>query len=362
MMQELEAGQNLWGTIKSRATGERIPLAGGFSLTSRCNLACRHCYVGAQRFENKRYDQKTQVWLNLIDQVADNGCLHLVLTGGEPFLHAGFPDIYRYARQKGLIVEIFSNATLVSDSILSCLEESPPLSVEISLYGATEKTFERVTCEKGSFAACMAGIERLTKKNIRIKLKTVLLNLNVDEISQMETFAKSIDVPFRFTGAIVPTLDRCDAPKKLRVLPEEVVNIDFADAERRQAWLKYRKEHQREIKSGESLFTCGGGRTNFHITSDLRLQPCVMAQNPSVNLKDTSFQRAWGILGIKLCELKKDEGHSCSGCTLSALCGVCPPVAYLESGMESGKSDFACSLGHLREDQLKLLSEQENAS
>src|SRR4051812_31117124 len=102
--------------LYTRSIAERIPILGGLELTFRCNLACIHCYVNlppADRAEARR-ERTTDEWFAIIDQVAEAGCLWLTLTGGEPLLRPDFCDIYRHAHKRGLLLSVYTNATLIT--------------------------------------------------------------------------------------------------------------------------------------------------------------------------------------------------------------------------------------------------------
>ena len=59
--------------------------------------------------------------------------------------------IYMYAKQKGLIVTLFTNGTLIDENTALLLKKLPPFSVEITLYGATKETYESLTGVNGLF-------------------------------------------------------------------------------------------------------------------------------------------------------------------------------------------------------------------
>ena len=56
--------------------------------------------------------------------MVDQGCLWLLLTGGEPFLRPDFLDIYTYAIRKGLLLTLFTNSTTLTPRIADHLAGS----------------------------------------------------------------------------------------------------------------------------------------------------------------------------------------------------------------------------------------------
>src|SRR5689334_8916671 len=122
-----------------RAQAENLPIAAGFELTHRCNLACLHCYVNlpaADRFAQRR-EMTTAEAKGVIDQIVEAGVLYLTFTGGEPLLRADFAEIYSHAHQSGLLVSVYTNATLITESIVELFVTRPPRMLEITQYGFT---------------------------------------------------------------------------------------------------------------------------------------------------------------------------------------------------------------------------------
>ncbi|MFQ5341628.1 MAG: radical SAM protein, partial [Anaerolineae bacterium] len=203
----------------------RIPLNGTIELTARCNLNCAHCYINlpADDREAQAQELTTQEICSLLDTLADEGTLFLLLTGGEIFVRKDFMEIYIYAKRKGMFINLFTNGTLITERIADYLQDWPPRMVEITLYGATAETYERVTGVPGSYERCMGGIDLLLDRGIPLTLKTMVLTLNRHELEAMKALARDFGVGFRYDAQIWPRLDGRRAPCSLRLSPEEVV-------------------------------------------------------------------------------------------------------------------------------------------
>ena len=74
-------------------------------------------------------------------------------------------------------------------------------AIEISLYGATEATYEAVTRVKGSYRRCLRGIERIVARRLPLKLKTPVLTLNRHELDDIAAIAERHGVAFRYDPA-----------------------------------------------------------------------------------------------------------------------------------------------------------------
>ena len=120
----------------------------------------------------------------------------LILTGGEIFVRRDFFDIYEPLTRMGLILVLFTNATRVTKDVAARLAQAPPSRMEITLYGATAKTFEAVTDAPYGYEKCCAGIEALLAQGIPLSLKTTLTRDNVAEVDSMRQMADNWGVPF----------------------------------------------------------------------------------------------------------------------------------------------------------------------
>jgi MoaA/NifB/PqqE/SkfB family radical SAM enzyme len=338
---------------------ERIPFSGSIDITQRCNLRCIHCYLGQHTCSpvNRQRELKTDQILSLLDEITKAGCLFLLITGGEPLFRKDFPKIYMHAKRNGLIPTVFTNGTLIKDSIAELFGEYPPYSVEVSLYGATASTYEIITGVKGSYARCMKGIQILLRNKINVQLKTVLMILNSHELSAMEDMAKNFGVKFRFDAALFACLNGDETPLSLRVSPEEAVEKEFSDPARYRDWQEYARRHK-DVYVEENLYICGAGLSNFHIDPYGNLQPCLMTHAIQYNLLDGNFLSGWYNIYDRIGQKKVREDFLCRECEKVAFCNYCPAFCLLENGKEGLRSEYLCSIGSLRHARLSLTNSE----
>lgn len=327
------------------ATEGRIPISGGLEITYRCNMNCVHCYVRGLRPDNKELSlEETR---KILDALAEEGCLWLLLTGGEPLLRPDFADIYLHAKRKGFIVTVFTNGTLLTEEVIEVLTEYPPFNVEITLYGMTEDVYESVTRTPGSFAKCMAGIKRLAEAKIPLQLKSIILSSNKHEIPLMKDFCNSLGMPFMFDPVLSPCLDQSQAPREYSLTPQEIVDLDVADKERLKEWLEYYESNCQKPKSND-LYRCSAGQTSFMINPHGKLQFCILARIPSYDLRNGNFRDGWNGILAEARKQKSRSGFKCDSCDLHAICGQCPGWSYLDHGNPDTPVDYLCNIAHER--------------
>jgi radical SAM protein with 4Fe4S-binding SPASM domain len=348
----------------SRLRSMRVPLVGTIEITHRCNLNCAHCYIKRQQqpYEDCGKELGTDEWRSLIDEVIEAGCLFLLITGGEPLLRSDFGEIYRYAREKGLLVTVFTNGTLVNEEIVELFTDLPPTMVEISLYGATERVYESITGVAGSFEKCMTGIRSLLAGGIETRFKTILMDRNKDEFRQIEAKARELGSRhFRLGPLIMSGLDGSRDPLGLRVSAEEAVKLELSESRRAEDWTEFFQKSPRQA-GDDRLFPCGAGLTSFSIDPYGTLKPCLMAQDYCHNIRyKGGFSDGWKkVPGLRAKKLLPDS--PCLRCEAKLVCGYCPPFFKLETGDERKPPSYLCDIGRYRLQAIKNLLKETDSS
>jgi radical SAM protein with 4Fe4S-binding SPASM domain len=320
-------------------------------ITSHCNLRCVHCYIPRpQQGQELNYHEIC----GIIDQIVDEGCLWFLITGGEPLVRPDFLDIYAYAKNKGLLITLFTNGTLIDSRIADYLAEFPPFKVEITLYGMTPETYERVTGVPGSFKRCLRGIELLKEHGVPLALKTMVMTINKHELYQMKDYAEQMELGFRADPLIMKRLDSSDGPDEVRLSCEEVVALDTGDEIHVNEWHRLWNRIKGPYNT-ERLFTCGAGLNGFHINSTGGLQVCNMVNEPGYSLRKGTFREGYELFP-KILNQKRTRYSPCSECKIRSLCNQCPAWGITEHGDAEKEAVYLCQIAHLRAEALSLVS------
>src|ERR1700680_1442987 len=217
-------------SIHQHYSGQRAPLEVSIEVTRRCPLECLHCYnnLPLGDLQARSCELSKEEHFKLLDDLAQLGCLWLLYTGGEIFARKDFLEIYTYAKKKGVLITLFTNGTLVTERIAHNLVALRPFAIEITLYGLTKDTYERLTGIPGSFDKCMRGIRVLLERGLPLALKTVAVSTNRHEIPAMKRFVEDeLGIPFKFDSMINPRIDCSQSPLDIRLAPEECVALDL---------------------------------------------------------------------------------------------------------------------------------------
>lgn len=325
----------------------RGPVAGLVELTSRCNLACVHCYLN-QAAAARAEEVPTGRLLRLFPEIAQAGGLFVTLSGGEPLLREDFPDVYLAAVGAGLVTSLYTNATLLSDRLADLLDEHRPEHVEVSVYGATRTTYEAVTRVPGSFDRCLEGIRRLVDRGVALRLKTMLLQANAHELGALRELASSLGAPFRFDGHVNARVDgRASRCREQRLAAEALVDLERGDPAEVEAMRDLLTRQAGEALSNTDLWACGAGRNGYVVDAGGRLRLCELARRQGVDLGEIAFGEGWSRLQA-LREGGLDPRSPCFRCPLRPLCGSCAGANEAETGDPHRPVPAFCEITHRR--------------
>jgi len=350
---------SLWERVKDK----RMPLSFDLEVTARCNNDCRHCYINrpAGDREVRKKELSAAEIADIAGQAASLGALWCLLTGGEPLLREDFEDVYLALKRKGLLISVFTNACLVTDEHIRLFRRYPPRDIEVTVYGATEETYERVTRRPGSYAAFRRGLDRLLDSGIKVRLKAMALRSNVHELPAIAQYCRERTKDyFRFDPLLHLRFDgdpvRNEEIRAERLLPEQIVAIEQADEERADALEKgCDKLIVPEFTSCQCshLFHCGAGNSSFCVGYDGTFRLCSSLWHPDCicDLRKGSVAEAWFNLAPRVRTMTSDDPEflgRCRSCAIVNLCLWCPAHAYLESGRMDGWCEYFCQVAHAR--------------
>ena len=340
----------------------RFPRSGQWELTFRCNYRCQHCYISPEDLSGKSKDRDltTEEAFSVLDQLEKAGVLYLTFTGGDPLLRRDFLEIYLAARKKAFLITVFTNGSLVTDRVAETWKECPPLMVEISLYGITQKTYEEITQIPGSFEKCLQGIRRLVERRIPLTLKTPGLTLNHEEILRIKDFAYSVGAQFKFDADIRPRLDGSKEPLAFRLTPDQVIEIEYRDQEMREEWReRFEKDCGALAPPSDLVFPCSVERQSFYIGPDGHLIHCGVTRTPSYDLRQYRVEEAFQEMEGRLRQLKQPGGSAPHTCSAPTQCMRCPGRALLEEGDPTKAVRYFCEVTEKRVQEKGKLYDKE---
>lgn len=339
--------RNLTAVLFQRAAGVGTPMGGTFELTSRCNLACRMCYIRHDAADAAARAGELSVlqWLALAEEATAAGLLFLLLTGGEIFLRPDFLEIYMPLTGMGLNLILYSNGTLVTPSLARTLGTRPPSRMEVTLYGATPETYATVTGHADGFARALRGIDLLCEAGMTVAVKFTITRDNVHEYDAIREIAHARGLPVKAGWLLTARADGAPGnASQCRLSSEEVVALEDADAEARERWATM-DPAEAAAACAEPMY-CLAGKATFVINPHGTMNPCVDLPLPAALPLEVGFPAAWE--AVRSFVRTVPATPECVVCDLRAYCPTCPARAYVETRTFTGVDTYACAIARAR--------------
>jgi radical SAM protein with 4Fe4S-binding SPASM domain len=287
-------------------------------ITERCNLACRHCYLG----EKSQVDLPKELAFKAVEEFSSFGW-KLLITGGEPLLSPYFWKLASFASRQGVRVVVLTNGTLVSEATAKKLAEHVH-EVQISLDGI--KRGHEVLRGEGSFAKAVRGI-RAASKYMRVSVATMIHRENLKEFPQLEKLVKSLGVEEW----------SLDVPSPKGSLLE---NTELLPPREEAARIYSRYGFSSGVHEGSADYACGAHLCSVNVKGEVT--KCGFFERGVGNLAEISLKEGWERIVENY--LPKLSELACAGCKyLSACRGGCRFRA-LSEGDFWGKDSFLCLL------------------
>lgn len=326
--------------LLARLRREYVPFSAMLELTHACNLDCVMCY-NTPRAEP---ELSTVEWLDALEQLAAAGALRLTLTGGEILARRDFFTIAQRARTLGFALDLKTNATLLTPESADRMAALQPAQVDISLLGASDATFDAVARSKQTLSRVLRGVRLLQERGVRVKLNTLLLDLNVAERGQMVELAQQLGVLYEQVFKVSAADDGSDRAGQHQLGRQQITALFQAD----------QTPFQPARRSAESR-TCQVGLAACLISPYGEVYPCNELRIAAGNVRRQSFAEIWGRAPI-FQQLRQRHTLAnlpeCRVCPINAYCeGRCSGLAWKEHGDLYGGQSLACQQAQARFEQ-----------
>lgn len=312
-----------------RAARARVILKADLELTYACNFKCLHCYNTAER----RQTFSTQRWLEIIDELAEQGCLFLALTGGEILTRRDTMILAHRAKEQKLSLRILTNGSLIDGETVDQIAELYPESVEISLYGIRSETHDFFAQAPGSHQKIIRALEMLARREVNTYVRYIFTRYNVYEASGLPALAKSLGVKYIHPKPhLFPTVDQSLSPVEHRLLDEQIRYL------RRIGIVATKRPHR-----------CYAGTSRCSISPWGDVHPCEFLPHNFGSLKTKSLREIWETSKERFIweDDRIHEPPSCSECANKNICSRCPAMSYLDDGSLMTASSQACRIAAL---------------
>ncbi len=328
--------------LHSKAIKNEFPISGTFELTSRCNFRCEMCYVHDDC--HKAEGLTTEQWLNIAEQVKNEGTLFLLLTGGEPLIRDDFAYLYTELKKMGFMISLNTNGSLLH-KYFDLFKKYPPSRVNVSLYGADEDTYGKL-CKTSAFSKVVENIEELVKMGISVKLNTVFTDKNNHQYKEIIDISEKLGVPLSTTSYAYPQvrLDKDFGENVGRMSPNEAAECTV-NCEKYRFRQSDFDERAKQLLNGKDVercdrVSCRAGRAAYWITSEGKMQACGMLPKLQYDVLEIGFKKAWQSLVADVKEIRLPQ--KCVTCQYAKVCNACAAMCYAETGHFDQAPEYLC--------------------
>jgi radical SAM protein with 4Fe4S-binding SPASM domain len=334
---------SMFDRLRQRAHDSCIPLNVTLELTLRCNLRCVHCYnfdrdLPYLPLKRREDELSAPEILRILDEVREEGCLYLALSGGEALLHPQLDEFVAHGARAGMMMTVKSNGTLLDPERVRRLRAAGAAAIEISVYGARPETHDAFVKAPGALERTIAGARAARDAGLRVKLSFVVVQKNAAEAGAMVALAEELDVPYGVDPQITA---RYDGSRGSLGLPVDRATLAAI----------YRGPLEHLVPAAVENPTsvqCSCARSVAGISAFGEVYPCIGAPVPSGNLRLQSFRDIWrdspqlkGIRGLTL-----DDFQACKPCPHLGHCRRSSGVIYSNTGLYTGPAklgdDWTC--------------------
>ncbi len=311
---------------KHAKAGKHIPSFLIASITNRCNLHCAGCYARA----NSICDDADQAalltdaeWARIFSDAAQIGVSFCLLAGGEPMMRRGVLE--SAAKQRDILFPVFTNGTLLSDSMLDLIDQNRNLVPIVSIEGDERQTDARRGT--GTYQKLTANMGRMRERGILFGASVTLTTENIATVTGEDFLAQ-----LRAFGAKVAFF--------VDYVPADAGTEALAPGDAERDFLARRLDALRQVQDGmiyvsfpgDEQFSDGclaAGRGFFHINPTGGAEPCPFSPVSDTNLKRCSLLGALDSpLFTRLRASELLRGHHSGACALfgkdeelAAMCG-----------------------------------------
>lgn len=264
-----------------------------WEVTKYCNYKCKHCCASAASIDTSE-ELKLNDFYKILDDLKKFGVEEIYFSGGEPFSRKDMLKILEKACNNGILCNISTNASLITEEIAKKLKELNINKVHISLDSHKEDIFNEF---RGGnyFNKTIEKIKLLRKHDVYVRVGTVIWSGNIDCLEEMIKYLRKIgvnEVVFNWLVKVGRLLENNDICVDNCRFEETVDQI-------RRYMEKYKNDIKismhRNSKFKENDMICPAGETIFYISPYGNVSPCSWVKKldsqytPKLNLKKNTF-------------------------------------------------------------------------
>ena len=322
-----------------------------FEVTQRCNHDCLHCY---NAWKNRRPyptgELATGETLAMVGKMLnETGARHVSLSGGEPLLRADVYEIVDYLRDRGAVVNLITNGSLLDDAAVARLAPGKISVFELPLLSAEREIHDRMSGVRGAFDRVTMAIATLKAAGERVVTVFVATRLNLATWRETAEMAVALGADGIMFNRFNPGGRGAENVELLQAGPDALAEA-LAEADRMSA--EYEIPISCSIAMPPCLFDtaryerltfgfCAAGTERAYYTLDPlgNVRPCNHSATILGNIRERTFAEMAS--GETMRRFVKARPAFCAGCAVETECqGGCKAAAEVCCGSPAELEPF----------------------
>lgn len=167
------------------------PIKIQWKITNKCNLKCKHCYLGKLDGFELPFEKADEI----ADTIINSNVMEVTISGGECLTYKGIEKIIKKFLINGIKVDVFTNALLlknVLDKIDSDILNKSAILFYVSVDGL-KSSHEQIR-GKNTFDKTIENIKYAIEKGYPVVTNTVINKINYCDIMDMIVLLKQMGV------------------------------------------------------------------------------------------------------------------------------------------------------------------------
>jgi radical SAM protein with 4Fe4S-binding SPASM domain len=246
----------------------------------------------------------TEQAMKLVSDLADLKIWLLSIGGGEPFLRQDMMDILKYAKERGLCLNVSTNGMFLPWQAKQIVDIGVD-SLTISIEGITPDVHNTIRRTPKLFENLIKGIEEVKKyrgdkKVPKIKIRTVVNKEMYDSMGEYIEFWKDKVDEVVMQPIHSFDLHKLKVPEELRFNKEDQEKFIRVFGELQEKYPFLRRTYYDEFKNFffdpkkvREKYKCYAGYYMMHVNPDGKVYPCTSCVKYLGNLHESSFKDIW---------------------------------------------------------------------
>lgn len=293
-------------------------------LCKTCNWNCKYCYLANHSDKGLQFEALT----DLLRQLREAGCFEVVFTGGEIFTRKDAMEVISYARRLGFAVNLMTNLSLLSHSMLDSLKAMNVEGIDCSLFSFNPLIHDAFVEAPGAFSKMYENLFYCKQIGLEVQIAFSSMTINSSELAFIGHFSDTFGFHIKYNNQIMPSYNQSISSCQYALTGEAL--IEALSVTDRKMGVEYIR--------GDDDYLCGKTHGNVYITANGDVLLCELLKDTLGNIQNTSLveillaaEQTPTITQVKYAKWSDLSGE-CQSCADKQYCVRCPGVIMLEGG------------------------------